>query len=220
MIGGRLSMDCFTFDPIAFQDICPGCHSVFRVQCILEQLPLPVCTVYMCTLWFALLYLAISLLSDTLQKYQGSHSMLHCSIFVAHCSVHWLQDITRQVIWFTPSLACTDCTARYIKSRQIIIFLMQHTFLQCVRGEVDKAGVGHDHRWYGGIFCEHTDLADHQIGSSVMHYRTKNARGRVHVGIRKWKKRYFGTYIPVPQMEEKIFWTNPFQCRKWKYTWK
>ena len=169
MIGGRLSMDCFTFDPIAFQDICPGCHSVFRVQCILEQLPLPVCTMYMCTLWFALLNLAVSLLSDTLQKYQGSHSMLHCSIFVAQCSVHWLQDITRQVIWFTPSLACTDCTARYIKSRQIIIFLMQHTFLQCVRGEVDKAGVGHDHRWYGGIFCEHTDLADHQIGSSVMH---------------------------------------------------
>ena len=32
MIGGRLSMDCFTFDPIAFQDICPGCHSVFRAK--------------------------------------------------------------------------------------------------------------------------------------------------------------------------------------------
>ena len=186
-----------------------NCH------CLCLQCTCVHCGSHCCTWQFPL-----SLLSDTLQKYQGSHSMLHCSIFVAQCSVHWLQDITRQVIWFTPSLACTDCTARYIKSRQIIIFLMQHTFLQCVRGEVDKAGVGHDHRWYGGIFCEHTDLADHQIGSSVMHYRTKNARGRVHVGIRKWKKRYFGTYIPVPQMEEKIFWTNPFQCRKWKYTWK
>ena len=76
-------MDCFTFDPIAFQDICPGCHSVFRTMYTGTIATACVYNVHVYTVQFPL-----SLLSDTLQKYQGSHSMLHCSIFVAQCSVH------------------------------------------------------------------------------------------------------------------------------------
>ena len=68
--------------------------AVFRVQSILEQLPLPVSTMYMCTLWFALLYLAVSPITTEWHTAEISGQSLYAAL-LHFCSTMFSALIAR-----------------------------------------------------------------------------------------------------------------------------